>query len=81
MRIRLEPFVDDKGATFWSAQRVDDNGTSLDNYDGRGVTEAVAIANLRLLWTADMANKALEAAQEKKEGDLKAKTYFLEVKW
>lgn len=73
--------MDDKGSTFWSAQRVDDNGTSLDTYDGRGGTEAIALANLKTLYLADQAEKAAAAVIEKKEGDLKAKAYFVDVKW
>lgn len=81
MRIKLEPFRNDSGELFWSAQKVDENNTPIGSYDGRGPTPKIAEENLHTLHMAEQEEIAQAQLETIAQEDLKKQIIFKEVKW
>lgn len=81
MRIKLEPFKNDSGEVFWSAEKVDENNTPIGNYTGRGFNPKVAEENLHILHIAEQEEIAQAQLETIAQEDLKKQIIFKEVKW
>jgi hypothetical protein len=81
VRIKLEPFKNDVGEVFWSAEKVDENNTPIGSYDGRGSTPEIAEENLHILHIAEQEEIAEAQLEIIAQEDLKKHIIYKEVKW